>query len=557
MLRSASSRLLLLSAALLLCVAALLFGSGALAPWVEGRGLSRDVQQAATDLDDELTRLRFFPRVLADDPRLEAALIERSPANILAANQTLSAISAESGAAFSFLMDPNGLTVASSNYNSEQSFIGRNYAFRPYFTSALSDGEGTFYAVGATTGVPGYFLARAMTGDTGDVLGVVVVKLDLESFITRASDTDRRLMVADDLGVVILSTEPDLLYAALDPLSAEAEALADEQRRYGINTGAGIEQAGRWLRSRAGDFLTARASSQVERWSVLALTPRRTVFNRTLGFMAIGGAALAILVLGLLLLRLQLRYSSQLRDEVAVKSQQLEAAQRQLIAEENLSFIGRMSAAISHEINQPLSSLRFNLAALGKLHDRDDEVQTIVGQSKSTASRIARVIETLRLFARRKDVEPTRLDLRDVATAALEAMQQERPRASSAIRLELPDFPARVKANDVLMQQVMINLLTNALDATSALEAADVRLIITVPGSEVRMAVQDNGPGVAAEVADDLFTPFASGKPIYKGLGLGLSLARTIVEDCGGTLRYAPQDNPFVSQFVVELPAYA
>ena len=215
-----------------------------------------------------------------------------------------------------------------------------------------------------------------------------------------------------------------------------------------------------------------------------------------------------------------------------------------------------MSAAISHEINQPLASLRINLATLGKVRSDDEEVQAIVGQSKNTASRIARVIETLRLFARRKEAEAKPLDLCAVARSANAVMGEERPRASEAIGLALPGHPLYVRANDVLMQQVAINLLTNALDATKALDAPKIELSLRRDGDTVVMTVTDSGPGVDETLQGDLFTPFASAKPIYKGLGLGLSLARSIVEDAGGTLTYDPMQSPFQSRFVVKVPSY-
>lgn len=547
-----------LSAGLGLLMALLVLAASSwwLACLLDSRMLRAEGAQATVDLDQELTRLRFFPRVLADDPRLEAALSRGLPSDILAANTTLARITDQSGAAFSFLMDTDGFTVAASNFDQPSSFIGKNYGFRPYFRRAMDEGEGTFYAVGATTGRPGYFLARGMANDTGELQGVVVVKLDLEDFIRGYRETQRGLVVADDLGVIILSTEPAFLYAPLAPLSEDIQTLAQQQRRYTLNAQTQPRKTGPWLALGPRVFLSVQTQSGVEGWTLLALHSRNDVLNRAGALSAMGGAVLLIAVLGGLLVRLQLRQSSLLRRKVAEKSRQLQAAQRQVIADENLAFIGRMSAAISHEINQPLASLRFNLATLGKLHDQDEDMQSILDQSKNTASRIARVIETLRLFARRKEAVSDPLDLRTVARAAQRVMSVERPRASEAISLALPDEPMVVRANDVLMQQVTINLLTNALDATKALDAPEIELRIENEAADVVLSVTDNGPGVEASMQGDLFTPFASAKPIYKGLGLGLSLARSIVEDAGGKLTYAPHDAPFKSRFMVRVPIH-
>ena len=126
-------------------------------------------------VEAEIDRFRALPDVAGEDVSIRTALIDES--TLQDANEYLETIAAHAGAAELFLIDAGGRTIAASNWNRPGSFIGQHYGFRPYFTQAMQTGRGQFYAIGVTTGVPGYFLSTRV--QTGDVQGVVVVKLDL------------------------------------------------------------------------------------------------------------------------------------------------------------------------------------------------------------------------------------------------------------------------------------------------------------------------------------------------------------------------------------------
>ena len=173
----------------------------------------------AAELDRQLAQLALLPRLLADDPRIAAALAPDAAARD-AANRTLERARHRGGADFVFLMDASGETVAASNWRDPLSFVGANYGYRPYFRGALAGAETTFFAVGATTGEPGYFVARPVRARTprrepsaGTAPGVLVAKFSLDALVDAWRAQSHGSLVTDELGVVILATDADLLYA--------------------------------------------------------------------------------------------------------------------------------------------------------------------------------------------------------------------------------------------------------------------------------------------------------------------------------------------------------
>jgi len=286
----------------------------------------------------------------------------------------------------------------------------------------------------------------------------------------------------------------------------------------------------------------------------------------------------------------QRRQLAQARAEQAKKlellvqerTRALEDAQQALIAESNFSMLGRMSAAINHEINQPLASLRLNIATLRRIIDRqenpDNDIQEIVVESDRTTKRIARVIETLRSFARQSRSGFESVDMQAIASDAVETVKRERPLAKNALFYKNDNMPdernhidndhrlnsdkrlcstrADVAGNEVLLQQAVLNLLYNAHDAVVAIEtnAPHVEVEVKRQGSSVDLIVSDNGHGISAEMRERLFKPFESDSGNSGGLGLGLTLAEQIAKDHNGSLVCADADGGGCV-FTLTLPA--
>ncbi|MCU0802931.1 MAG: ATP-binding protein, partial [Rhodobacteraceae bacterium] len=217
----------------------------------------------------------------------------------------------------------------------------------------------------------------------------------------------------------------------------------------------------------------------------------------------------------------------------------LRRTQSDLVQAGKLAALGQMSAALSHEINQPLAAARNYADSAAVLIDRGEAVRAKdnIGQILSLIDRMAAIARHLRHVARKPDTP-----LKDVvlADAVAEALALVGPRlAGITVKIDLPSDLPLVRGGPVRLQQVLVNLLSNAADAVEGVSDAAIRVAAQVTGGMVQLTVRDNGKGVPAAIADRIFDPFFTTKGVGSGLGLGLSISYNIMKDFGGDLRVA------------------
>ncbi|PJE30970.1 sensor histidine kinase, partial [Pseudooceanicola lipolyticus] len=222
-------RLVLVTIGALLC--------GALAWQVMLGQLRQDLEQSLLvshrAIQTEIDRFRYLPQVAGEDARIRAALSRpEAPQAIEAANRYLERITAQTGAEQLYLMDDSGLTLAASNWSEPDSYVGHNYGFRPYFTEARDTGSGAVYAIGVTTGEPGYFISTRVDDPATGLSGVMVVKIDLRPIEKAWAETGQYIAVTDRDDVVFLSSQPDWRYRPLTPLPEDARARLASSRLY-------------------------------------------------------------------------------------------------------------------------------------------------------------------------------------------------------------------------------------------------------------------------------------------------------------------------------------
>ena len=217
-----TSRTLRLSLYSLLIIAGTVIAATLAMRHAERQALEEDAARAnqqlglyANSLHTLIDRYRALPAVLALDPQLRSALAGPVDAAQQAAlNVKLEKINGAAQSSTLELLDRTGLAVAASNWRLPSSYVGHNYGFRPYFSQTRTQGTGRFYAVGVTSGIPGYFLSSAVLGDNDEFLGAMVVKLEfpeLEREWSQGSDT---LLVSDARGIIFIAC---LLYTSPSP----------------------------------------------------------------------------------------------------------------------------------------------------------------------------------------------------------------------------------------------------------------------------------------------------------------------------------------------------
>lgn len=224
-----------------------------------------------------------------------------------------------------------------------------------------------------------------------------------------------------------------------------------------------------------------------------------------------------------------------------------------------LATIGEMAAGIAHELNQPLTAIanyaRASEILLRKSPGNPGDVLEALQEIEREARRAADIIRRLRDLVRGQPSERVAADLNGVVTEMADMLQSDARAHDATLRFELEEPSPRVVVDRAQIQLSLLNLVRNSLEALNGLAAAEREIVIrvaTTGGGEVELAVADNGPGVAPQIAGRLFTPFVTTKP--NGTGLGLVSSQTIVRAHDGTVGYRP-NIPRGACFFLRLPA--
>ncbi|KPC27956.1 Sensor histidine kinase [Pseudomonas syringae pv. cilantro] len=512
----------------------------------------------ANTLHTLIERYRALPSVLALDPEIRAALSHPVTEDVQRAlNLKLEKINSAAHSSTLELLDANGLAIGASNWRTPNSYVGHNYGFRPYFLQTRANGTGRFYAVGVTTGIPGYFLSSAVVNDAGVFSGAMVVKLEFPNLEQEWGQGDDLLLVSDEKGIVFIANRPDWRYHELLPISVagRADLLRTRQYdkkplsplrsrvidRFGINSHLSRVEGP----DGTADYLWQSLPLPDENWTLhLLRKPAAASEDVRNAGLAAAGIWLALVFLGLFLYqrwrlaRLRERSRDELERLVQERTRDLQTAQDGLVQSAKLAALGQMSAALAHEINQPLTAQRMQLATLRLLLDqgRIDEACKALNAVDQQLTRMAALTGHLKTFARKS---PSGLRERlDLATVVDQALLLLEPR----LREEAVDCvlhlsrPAWVRGDAIRLEQVLINLLRNALDAMRDCSTRRLEVRIDARDAQWLLSVSDTGTGIAPENLASIFDPFFTTKPVGDGLGLGLAVSYAIIHQLGGQL---------------------
>ncbi|KTC10673.1 sensor histidine kinase [Pseudomonas viridiflava] len=525
----------------------------------------------ANTLHTLIERYRALPSVLALDPEVRTALsgpVTEDVQNRL--NLKLEKINAAAHSSTLELLDRHGLAVGASNWQTPNSYVGHNYGFRPYFLQTRAQGTGRFYAVGVTTGIPGYFLSSAVLDDASGFIGAMVVKLEFPTLEQEWGQGDDLLMVSDDKGIVFIANQPGWRYRELEPISLENRSELLRTRQYDKKPltplrSRIIDQLGEHSQLRrvdgpdgTADYLWQSLPLPDENWTLhlLRKPPLANEDIRNAGIAA-AGIWLALVFLGLFLYqrwrlaRLRERSRDELERLVQERTRDLQTAQDGLVQSAKLAALGQMSAALAHEINQPLTAQRMQLATVRLLLDqgRIEEACKALIPVDQQLTRMAALTGHLKTFARKSPAGlRERLELATVVDQALLLLEPRLHEEHVECVLQL-SRPAWVRGDAIRLEQVLINLLRNALDAMRGRPPARLEIRIEPLDGQWRLSVVDTGEGIAPENLNNIFDPFFTTKPVGDGLGLGLAVSYAIIHELGGQLSAENHGNGAVFWF--------
>ncbi|MDY0966200.1 sensor histidine kinase [Sphingomonas sp. CFBP9021] len=544
----------------------------------------RAMQQTRSNLrllESELQTYRLLPVMLGEYTDVRAALASGTVDPAL--NAKLALLAARTGAPVIYALDTQGMTIAASNADRPDSFLGHDYRYRDYFTKAMASGATEFFALGSVSGRPGLYLSRRIDR-AGRPLGVVVVKVEFDRIAQAWIQDHMATFVVDADGVILISSDPRLEFHTTRALSPARRRTLAQTRQFGTLP---LLRAPLTLaddRSRLGDgtpAVTVSLPVPIAGWHLVHMEPLdaalRSAAVWTRSATTIAALATIAAMLGAWWLHQRRKRNAGARaeleaevarrtaelsataDRLQIEVEQREAAdQRFRQAREELAHanrvgsIGTITASVAHEINQPVAAIRTfaDNAAAFLARDEPARAATNLQAIVELTSRIGTITAGLRRYARRGagSIGPVALD---AAIDGVRLLIGDRFRAKG-VTLDLPSGPeARltVIAGRVRLEQVLVNLLQNALDAVA--ERPDARVDVTVgrKGRDVVLTVADNGPGIDPGIADDLFTPFATSKT--DGLGLGLGIARDIMTEFGGTLDLVPAPRGAVFRMIL------
>jgi len=230
-----------------------------------------------------------------------------------------------------------------------------------------------------------------------------------------------------------------------------------------------------------------------------------------------------------------------------------EAQRAKMARAEQMATLGELAASLAHELRNPLSGIKAAIDVLAD-EDRREEPRSILRRASNELARVDGVVRQLLNFARPKAPAPGRVELRSTLTDVVTLAKPRAVARQAGLDARLPADPIEVVADREMVQQVVLNLILNALDAIEGIPGPLVTVSVDVRDGMAWCRVTDNGPGIAADRVPTLFKPFATTKP--RGTGLGLATSRRLVELQGGQLRLENPGEPGAS-FAFSLPLFS
>jgi len=518
----------------------------------------------------ELERFSHLTFILARDPYVIATA---SGADTDRLDERLALFAEQSGLDAIYLMRLDGLTISASNATTPNSFVGQNYSFRPYYRSAREGRQGRFYGIGATTGLPGYFIADPVRDGLGEIIGVIAIKIALSKLENTWQSAGERVLLSSADGIVLLASEQSWRYHTLEKLTDYQLNNARASRQFSDQNLDPLD----WTRRNDGKAI-------IDGQTLIHLTTASLPNGWVLHYFAENDpaatrawlvTAAAISIVGLGFIVSQLRRASQigaaLRRSVAEETQlrqaneqlaveieerrqaenRLERTQDELQRASRLAALGRLAASVTHELGQPIAAMKNHLAAAEISGTLPKMARTPIA---GLVDRMEGITRQLKFFARTEAEDFQEVDLREAMTAALALFETNIKEQHIALDYRSPNKPVAVRGNKLRIEQVITNVLRNAIDA---MEESEVRRLTITIGSSPDTGwfeIRDSGHGLGDQKLVQIQEPFVTSRESGRGMGLGLAIASGIIEEHQGRMTgHNAEGNG--ATFRVEIPA--
>ncbi|MBB3230864.1 sensor histidine kinase [Halomonas stenophila] len=570
-----------------------------------------ELRLSAAGLTGHLSRHDYLPELLASREAVKRFLASPDSQDPMPLNRLLDRFRATADVSDIYLLDHHADTLAASNWHRPDTFIGQNYRYRRYYQEAIAGRNGRFFGLGVQSGERGYYFSAPVwldeTAPDARPDGVMVLKVLLNAVEDSWAEQDAELLVTGRDGVIFLASQPALRLTAMKPLGEAQRVALRASRRYGDEPlpPSGLREIEhRDERTRLVGFAQGPLAGQpyfsltrpmpAFDWHMHILKPLTPVISAQWVSALLAGGLYGLVALGggigwqrLRLRRERERFAererrtlARARDElernVANRTRDLVATNRrlsdeieerrraeqslretrdELVQAAKLAVLGQLAAGINHELNQPLAAIRAYAenARAFIARSRAEAADANLGQIVELTGRMAEISAQLRQFSRKSGDTLTAVSVQSCFDYALRLFQARLSEGAIHIERRWPEQTAWVRADPVRLEQVLVNLIGNALQALAETSSPHLTLAIETTSERVSIEVADNGPGIPEDHLARIFEPFFTTKSTGSGLGLGLSISGRIIDDLGGRLeaRNAPGGG---ARFTITLP---
>lgn len=572
------------------------------------REAENELRLSAAGLEGHLTRHDYLPQLLASREMVKRFLLNRGQQDPMPLNLLLDQFRATADVSDVYLLDAEANTLAASNWHRPNTFIGQNYAFRSYYQDAIAGGRGRFYGLGVQSRERGYYFSAPVwlddTAPNARPSGVMVIKILLDAIEESWAEQDAVLMVSDKDDIIFMASHPELRMAALHPLSEDERQALLATRRYadeplspsGIDIYEQRPDGSRLVKFDQGpladrSYLGLARHMEAFGWNMHILKPLDAVHKAQWFSALLAGGLYGVVTLGggIGWQRMRLRRERELfaererqtlasaRDELErnvelrtrdlletnrLLSDEIEERRRaeanlrqtqdELVQAAKLAVLGQLAAGINHELNQPLAAIRAYAENARAFLERQrlEAADANLAQVVELTERMAEISAQLRQFSRKSDSSLTAVSVQACFDYALR-LYQNRLRDIEVVRRW--EEEVWVHADLVRLEQVLVNLIGNALQAMAESSSPKLILSVEIETDWVRIGVSDTGPGIPEPHLPRIFEPFFTTKSPGNGLGLGLSISARIIKDLGGSIEAGNQPGAG-ARFTIILP---
>lgn len=523
-----------------------------------------------------IEQYNILPYMLSMDNIVKQSMDADSPVTEEVLNKRVEYFNNHLKTAAIFILDASGKAIASSNWKEKGSYVGQNYSYRPYYKQAMAGQSGKFYGIGSTTRTPGFFLSIGIK-KADKIVGVVVVKISLNEIEKAWSEGPEDIIVADENSIIFLSAKSQWRMKYLDPLPEKTKEKLQFTRQYSQDSLNPAEyhpcftyKKYIFLNNTKGklcwfpEYYAQHISFPDFNWKMMIFVPLDGMYWTFIITLTISIVVCLLAFTFLKYWRMRLHTQQLLRQanvtleqQVRQRTQELESSNKKLVLEmqersqaeqvlqltrselaesSKLAALGQMATEIAHEQNQPLAAIHAltdntRIMLEKKMYSQvDQNLKYII----SVIERMTQLISELKTFASRHRVPKGSADIIKVIYSAVSLLNHSLEKHHIERRIKAPSMPLYVGCDELGLEQIFSNLITNALDAMEGSPYRRLDIAVSKSAGHVFVTIKDSGPGFSGDDISHIFEPFFTTK--RRGTGLGLAIVSEIVRNSNGTI---------------------